>query len=161
VALDPTNSGAWAELGNIFYTQGRWAQAIGALKHVVALTPDDTKSWSYLGQSYYYSGQFALALTAFKRAAADPSDAQARELIVAIYWHTLDLPNALLWSQKLAAIDPPYGEYYIGYTYSLMTGHTADAIAHFKKALALAQQSKDSRLADAARKALAQLGQKS
>jgi tetratricopeptide (TPR) repeat protein len=160
VALDPTNSGPWAELGDIYYGLGQWAKSITALKHAIALNPGDTKRWSYLGQSYYFSGQFALALTAFKHATADPTDAQARELIVAIYWHNLDLRDALLWSQKLAAINAPYGQYYIGYTYSLMPGHTAEAISHFKQALTLAQQTKDARLADAAKKALAQLGQK-
>jgi hypothetical protein len=41
-----------------------------------------------------------------------------------------------------------------------MPGHLADAVYHFKLALALAQKANDSRLVDAAKKALAQLGQK-
>ena len=62
VDRDPKNAVARAQLGNLYYDAGRYADAIKWYGESLALNPNDVGVSTDLGVSYYYSNQPDLAI---------------------------------------------------------------------------------------------------
>ena len=79
VLADPTNVGAWTQLGHVYFDINNPAKAINAYEKSLELRPDEPNVLTDLGVMYRRNGQPDKALAAFDKAIAlDPRHEQSR-----------------------------------------------------------------------------------
>jgi cytochrome c-type biogenesis protein CcmH/NrfG len=79
VAANPTNVGAWTQLGHVYFDTNNPAKAINAYEKSLELRPDEPNVLTDLGVMYRRNGQPVKALEVFDRAMAlDPRHEQSR-----------------------------------------------------------------------------------
>ncbi len=79
VMANPTDTAAWAHLGNLYFDTGQAAQAIHAYSKSLELQPGNTSVLTDLGIMYRRNGQPDQAIASFDKAMAiDPQNAQAK-----------------------------------------------------------------------------------
>ena len=79
VLADPTNVGAWTQLGHVYFDTNNPAKAINAYEKSLELRPDEPNVLTDLGVMYRRNGQPVKALEVFDRAMAlDPRHEQSR-----------------------------------------------------------------------------------
>lgn len=67
IALAPDSIRGYYDLGEIYNSQGRYADAIGMLQHSIAIRPTAT-AYSNLGNAYFYLHRYAEAAGAYEQA---------------------------------------------------------------------------------------------
>jgi tetratricopeptide (TPR) repeat protein len=78
VAADPTNLDALVQLGNLYYDNHVYPEAIDFYGRALALRPGDIDVRTDRGTAYFYSGSPAEAVAEYEKAlAADPNHAPA------------------------------------------------------------------------------------
>lgn len=78
VAADPTNFAALVELGNLYYDNHVYPEAIDFYGRALALRPGDINVRTDRGTAYFYSGSPAEAVAEYEKAlATDPDHAPA------------------------------------------------------------------------------------
>ncbi|HWK41192.1 MAG TPA: tetratricopeptide repeat protein [Croceibacterium sp.] len=80
---DPSNAGAWQELGFAYFERGRFAEAAEAYRRATDADPDSAVLWSSLGEALVMASERdpmpSAASEAFRKATAiDPADPRAR-----------------------------------------------------------------------------------
>ena len=68
LASAPNDTGAWYELGNVYYEQEHYAEAIEALKKSVALEPKNEECLATLGACYVQTKDLTLAVETLEKA---------------------------------------------------------------------------------------------
>lgn len=82
-AEHPTDVAAWRKLGEAYYNEQKFGDAVRAYRKATALAPDDASFWSALGEAQVMASEHdpmpAQAAAAFDKALAlDPKDPRAR-----------------------------------------------------------------------------------
>ncbi len=79
VAANPQNGQAWTNLGNIYFDNNRFPQAINAYNKSLELNPNQPNVWTDLGVMYRRSKQPLEAIKCFEKAMTlDPTHETAR-----------------------------------------------------------------------------------
>jgi cytochrome c-type biogenesis protein CcmH/NrfG len=79
VAINPTNVGAWTNLGHVYFDTGSFVKAIRAYEKSLELSPGNPNVLTDLGVMYRRNGQPEKALEAFDKAIAKaPNHEQSR-----------------------------------------------------------------------------------
>ena len=68
IKLDPENTDAWANVGNVYNALGNYDRAIDALNKAVELNPQNAYAWVCLGSSYNSKDDFDKAIECCNRA---------------------------------------------------------------------------------------------
>jgi cytochrome c-type biogenesis protein CcmH/NrfG len=107
-AQNPTNTGAWIQLGNLYFDTDQYEKSIWAYLKALELDPDNADVWTDLGVIYRRSGRPRQAVEAFDKAiAANPQHEVSRFNKGIVLMHDLEDPQAGInaW-QELLEINP-------------------------------------------------------
>jgi cytochrome c-type biogenesis protein CcmH/NrfG len=108
VAANPTNVGAWTQLGHVYFDTNNPAKAINAYEKSLELRPDEPNVLTDLGVMYRRNGQPVKALEVFDRAMAlDPRHEQSRfNKGIVLRYDMNDREGAVKAWEELIAINP-------------------------------------------------------
>jgi serine/threonine-protein kinase len=143
ISLTPSYA-AYANLGNVYLTQQRYAEAAAATEKALQLDANDYNVWSNLILAYDWMGDKAKADTARKKMLSllqqaiklKPQDASAQAMIATLYAHDHDNEKTLGHVQTALALAPddPGVLSDVGEAYEIM-GDRHRAIDYIRKAL--------------------------
>jgi protein O-GlcNAc transferase len=139
IKIDRFHSAFWADLGEIYRSQGKLLDSIKAYQEAVKLNPEDPRTQVGLGTLYQFQKKFDEAIDCFQEAIdLKPNYAEAHchmgECLQA-QGHLVDAQAALEQSVKLDSRNP---DAYLSFgKCQLEQGRVLDAIACFQKAVRL------------------------
>lgn len=102
LAADPTNRNAWVALGNTYFDDNQFIEAIDAYDKALELQPDDPDVLTDQGVMFRELGWFDKAIENFSKASElDPNHANSLFNLGIVYRHDLqDFPKAIeAWSR--------------------------------------------------------------
>lgn len=108
VAINPTNVGAWTQLGHVYYDTANFSKAIWAYEKSLELSPGNPNVLTDLGTMYRQNNQPEKALAAYDKAIAiDPNHIQSRfnKGLVLLY-NLNDRDGAVKAWEDLLKVDP-------------------------------------------------------
>lgn len=138
--LDPKNAWAYAERGNLYKHNGELDHALEDLNEAIKLDPTYALAYFSRGDVYKSKGDLARAMTDMNEALRlDPNYALAYFVRGRLSYMLGNAPAALEDFTKAIKLDESEATSYFnrGVAYYVIGGHTADAIADFKKAAEL------------------------
>lgn len=98
---------SWKALASIYFSQKKFAEAVGPLKMVTRLEPDGFDGWYRLGASYIETEKFKTAITPLGRARAlNPGNIPAIELTARCYRHAKQTTTLTSILREWIALDP-------------------------------------------------------
>ena len=108
VERNPTNAGAWTQLGHMYFDRNEHKKAIHAYEKSLALSPDNTNVLTDLGIMYRRSGNPQKAVELFDKVIAlDPQQENARFNKGIVLLHDLkDKAGAIAAWEGLLEINP-------------------------------------------------------
>ena len=107
IAADPKVIDAWFMLGNQYFQDGRYEEAIGFFKKALELKPDYDLPLINLANSYRALGQYDAALAGYEHyLTIDPKNPYVRYQMGEIYMDRNDLASAEREFRKALEIDP-------------------------------------------------------
>lgn len=72
VKKNPKDWNAWLKMGNAYYNQGQYPQAVSAYQQSTRFAPSNSNLiWKYLGDAYGKVGKYRSALTAYQQSIAE------------------------------------------------------------------------------------------
>ncbi|MBN9615781.1 MAG: hypothetical protein BGO25_03800 [Acidobacteriales bacterium 59-55] len=119
--LDPKLAAAYNNLGNLYYRQGRFEEAIPVLKRACELVPNSSVPRALLGLSFFQKGDFASARRELASALRlNPDDSIAKLFLARSQVELGDLAGAVKLLEQLRKTDPHNVEalYSLGMAYS-------------------------------------------
>ncbi len=107
-AQNPTNVGAWIELGNAYFDTDQPKKSIQAYSKALELKPDNADVWTDMGVMYRKDGRPQDAIKAFDQAiAVNPKHEVSRLNKGIVLFHDLqDAPGAIRAWEGLLEINP-------------------------------------------------------
>lgn len=107
-AADPGDAEAWARLGNAYFDENRYPEAIEAYRRSLDIDPNQAGVWTDLGVMYRRSGRPGEAIRAFDRAVeTDPEHEVSRFNKGVVLLHDLeDRPGAIRAWEGLLEVNP-------------------------------------------------------
>ena len=135
--LDPKNAWAYAERGNLYKNKGDLDHALADLNESIRLNPGYALALFSRGDLYRNLGDFAHAMTDLNESLRlDPNYALAYFTRGRLSFMLGNNPAALEDFSKSIKLDAEDATAYFnrGVAYYVLGGHTADAVADFKKA---------------------------
>ena len=107
-AAEPGNAETWARLGNAYFDENRYQDAIEAYERSLDIDPNQAGVWTDLGVMYRRSGNPEEAIRAFDRAVeVDPEHEASRFNKGVVLLHDLeDLPGAIQAWEGLLEVNP-------------------------------------------------------
>ena len=107
VKLDPTAKAAYNSLGNVYYQQRRYQQAITMYHRALAIDPDYAKARNNLGSTYMKLAMDARAIEELQRALrADSSYSLTYYNLACVYARGGDSTTAAQYLQQAIALEP-------------------------------------------------------
>lgn len=105
---NPTNAGAWTELGNAYFDSNQFEKSIRAYQKSLELNPNNANVWTDMGVMYRRSGKPEEAIKAFDQAiAADPKHETSRLNKGIVLLHDLkDVNGAIQAWEGLLEVNP-------------------------------------------------------
>lgn len=105
---DPGNAEIWARLGNAYFDENRYSEAIEAYQRSLDIDPNQAGVWTDLGVMYRRSGEPEEAILAFDRAVeVDPEHEVSRFNKGVVLLHDLeDLQGAIQAWEGLLEVNP-------------------------------------------------------
>jgi tetratricopeptide (TPR) repeat protein len=133
VRLRPDMAEAFANLGNLYYQQGKKDRAAPAYKRAIQLKPSLTGPYFFLGEIAFGEHSYSEALSYLKRAETlEPNNPLVRSYLGYTYYATASYENATRNLEQAAAVDPADQE--IMYHLSKSYGHLAQSsLSELKK----------------------------
>jgi len=96
VELDPTSSGAWLNLGTVYFNQRQWEQAEASYRKALEVRPNYGLAHYNLGNLYDETGRTQEAIEQYKKALElDPSYADAHYNLALLYQSAAEPLSAL------------------------------------------------------------------
>jgi cytochrome c-type biogenesis protein CcmH/NrfG len=110
LASNPKDVGTLIALGNLYYDNAQWGDAIGYYTRALNETPSNPDVRTDMGTAYFNSGDPDRALQAFNRALKDdPRHGQTLYNIGVVKLNAKhDAPGAIAAWEKLLQVDPNY-----------------------------------------------------
>jgi len=140
IRIDPTNAWAFAERGNLYRNKGDLEHALADLNESIRLAPNYALAFFARGDLYKSKGDLARAMADMNEAIRlDPNNALAYFTRARLSYMTGNNPAALEDFTRSLKLDAEDATAYFnrGVAYYVVGGHTADAVADFKKAAEL------------------------
>jgi tetratricopeptide (TPR) repeat protein len=114
VEREPSNTGAWATLGNLYRVDGDWNSAIAAYSEAIKLTPEKEANWQIYynrGQSYENQKKHDEAETDFRKALSLSADEPSvlNYLGYSLIERGQKLDEAILMVRKAVELQPNNG----------------------------------------------------
>ncbi|MDR0418700.1 MAG: tetratricopeptide repeat protein [Prevotellaceae bacterium] len=137
INLDPTNEGAYNNLGNVYHVQGKYNQALEMYQKAIELRPDYANAYYNLGIVYDDMGYYLLAIDAYIRALRlEPESPEIYNNMGISYDRQGNYAEAIKSYKKVIELKPDYAEVYdnMGLAYYAQ-GEYALAIEAFNKTL--------------------------
>ncbi|RKX92595.1 MAG: hypothetical protein DRP84_09790 [Spirochaetes bacterium] len=135
----PNSGKLYNNLGNAFYIQGRYKEAIETYKKALAINPKDEEAYSNLGLAYAAINKNNEAITSYKKAIKiNPKWAEAYNNLGIVYKTLGNHEEALKLYEEALKINPEYGDVYnnLGNLYYSIN-KKEEAIKTYKKALTI------------------------
>jgi uncharacterized protein (TIGR02466 family) len=102
VTLDPTQIGAWFELGKTYAAMSRFVDAQEAFTHVISHAPHHAGAYGAMGVTLEALGHIDEALAAYRQALAfDPHNRIACERLAIHFWDRNDTSGLVAWCDDL------------------------------------------------------------
>ncbi len=118
--LDPSNVGAFLNIGIAYTMKGQYEEALKSLEAGLKLEPDNTMLLRGYADALFYSGKQKEALAGYdKILKKEPNNVEVLINVVSIYSNAQDFDQALLYSEKLITADTTYkdGHFNMGTIY--------------------------------------------
>jgi Tfp pilus assembly protein PilF len=134
---DPVNTDAYLYLGQLYYAQGKYPQAIEQFLKIIHLNPADTSALCLLGSVYADANDNSKAIGVFRKVLQiEPDNSEALNSLGYIYAEEgLHLDEAIKMVRKAIENDPTNGAYYDSLGWALYKkGSYAESLAALKKA---------------------------
>ena len=90
--MNPQWDKGWADLGALYYTTGKYPQAIAALKNSIAIDPKNSQAWAFLGLTEFETKDYSNAYVHLDRARELDFRGTPAVMLLAIY-HLAELRN--------------------------------------------------------------------
>jgi tetratricopeptide (TPR) repeat protein len=90
--VNPQWDKGWADLGNLYYTTGKFPHAIAALKNSIAINPKNSQAWAFLGLTEFEIKDYSNAYVHLDRAREMDFRGTPAVMLLAIY-HLAELRN--------------------------------------------------------------------
>jgi len=153
------NNDAYFNLGNTYYSLGRYSEAEEAYKKVLAVQPNDFQAYNSIGNCHNAMGEYAQAIDAYKRSIdLKPNNFNAYNNMGNAYRNMNNNEQALAAYKKAMELKPNSADIYynIGVTHSLL-GQKQQAKKMLSKAQEMYQQRNNNDGAQRAERALKNL----
>jgi lipoprotein NlpI len=140
IRLDPTNAWAFAQRGNLYKSKGDFDRAVTDLNESIRLDPTYALAFFARGDLYKIRGDLARAMADMNESLRlDPNYALAYFARGRLSYMTGNNPAAVEDFTKSIKLEAEDATAYFnrGVAYYVVGGHTADAVADFKKAAEL------------------------
>ncbi len=137
IRLDPKSAWAYTARGNLYNSKGDVDHALSDLTEAIKLDPSYALPHFSRGELYKHMGDFARAMTDMNESLRlDPNYAPAYFARGQLSYTTGNNPAAVEDFSKSIRLDAEEANAYFnrGVAYYVLGGHTADAVADFKKA---------------------------
>ena len=113
VEVNPTDIDSWVNLGDAYYDQADFNNAIKAYEKALELDPLSSEIWNNLGLINSYIGEYETSIECYKKALEiDPDDAITYYNMGFSYEDIQDYENAIKAYKKAIEIDPNYTDSY-------------------------------------------------
>jgi tetratricopeptide (TPR) repeat protein/TolB-like protein/DNA-binding winged helix-turn-helix (wHTH) protein len=99
IGLHPGDWSAYNSLGFFLYRSGRYGEAAGEYKYVVALAPDNIMGWTNLAAAHMLDGDFESALRAYQRL-LELGASQSTYSNMGLMYYYLDLPDEAIEAMR-------------------------------------------------------------
>lgn len=107
VKLDPTAKTAYNSLGNVYFQQKRFPQAVSMYHKALTLDPDYAKARNNLGSAYIQLAMYDKAIEELQRALrSDGNSSLAYYNLACVYARTGDSATAVQYLQQAIALEP-------------------------------------------------------
>ncbi|GHT69840.1 tetratricopeptide repeat family protein [Bacteroidia bacterium] len=150
VSFEPIVAKAYNNMGNAYYQQENYTQAIKCYQKGVEIDPNDAKAYYNMGNAYRQQENYAQAIKCYQEAIEiDPNDAAAYYSMGYTYARQENYTQAIKCYQKAIEIKPDFAWVYnsMGYAYAGMKKY-GEAIANIKKAIEIAIADEDKAVAN-------------
>jgi len=145
VKAEPNNPEILKELGNLYFREGDYDQAIEQYQASLRIDPSYYKSLYNLGNTYYKIGDFDKAVSKWQDAIKARPDFDHAYFNLGYYYFQRGYMREAIKSLKEASRispDAPDTHHYLGLAYH-QTGQLNEAIVEFKKAIELEETDPD------------------
>jgi tetratricopeptide (TPR) repeat protein len=128
----------WQSLGDAYAAAGRWGEAVGAYRSMLALRPDSYQTYCNLGVAYDQMDRLDDAVAAYEASLALQPNEMAYSNVAIAYHKKGRLNDAIRAYHQALALRPTARAYFnLGTTYYLGLGRLPEAIAAYEAALGL------------------------
>jgi tetratricopeptide (TPR) repeat protein len=134
---DPADTDAYLYLGQLYYAQAKYPQAIGQFLKITDIDPANTTALNLLGSVYADSNDNPKAVEIFRKVLQiDPENSEALNSLGYIYAEEgVHLDEAVTMVRKAIEIDPANGAYYDSLGWALYKkGSYAESLMALQKA---------------------------
>ena len=137
--VSPQSPATWENLGNLYYQQKRYDEAIAAFKTALEVGDKDVNTWINLGNAYYYLGDYPAADGTYRQAIElEPQSSIAWIGLGNVNIAIKDFEAAQMFFQKAIELNPSSAVAYasLGGLYASL-GIIDKAISAYQKAIEL------------------------
>ncbi len=134
---DPANTDVYMYLGQLYYSEQKYPQAIGQFLKILAIDPANTSALYLLGSVYSDSNEPSKAIAAFRKVLQiEPENSDALNSLGYMYAQGgVHLDEAIRMVRKAIEIDPGNGAYYDSLGWTLYKkGRYAESLMAMQKA---------------------------
>jgi len=134
---DPANTDAYMYLGQLYYAQDKYPQAIGQFLKVLQFQPSNSSALYLLGSVYADSGDHPKAIALFRKVLQmEPENSEALNSLGYMYAEDgVHLDEAIRMVRQAIQIDPANGAYYDSLGWALYKkGRYAEGLMALQKA---------------------------
>jgi len=134
---EPADTDVYMYLGQLYYAQEKYSQAIDQFLKILKIDPANTSSIYLLGSIYADTNEHSQAITAFRKVLqAQPENSEALNSLGYVYAEDgVHLDEALRMIRKAIEIDPSNGAYYDSLGWALYkNGRCAEGLMALQKA---------------------------
>jgi eukaryotic-like serine/threonine-protein kinase len=147
----PLDASAFESLGYLYYTQGRYEDAIGQFRVDASLAPDRQQVYNYLGACYFAGDCWDRAVAMFERSFTLNRSFVSCSNLGTLYYmdhRFVDAANMYQWAREYHP-DRYDVVGYLAAAHRWIPGHRVQSDALFREAVSLAEKQRSARAGDA------------